>query len=73
MGDEFAISGLKSASGHIAVSGEIIKGNGFPLLIPNQQSFAAIYAVIDRMKEPDRLAVKRAFPLLHIDGRLTGP
>src|SRR5437762_10056392 len=72
MRDEFAISRLKYASGHIAISGEIVEGNDFTLLIPDQQGFAAVRAVIDGMKNPDCLAVERAFPPLHINSRFTG-
>ena len=40
--DEFAIFRLKSASRHKAIGGEIVKGNGFMRLIPDQQGFAAV-------------------------------
>ena len=68
--DEFPISWSKVASSYKAIRGEIVKGNHFTLLIPDQQGFAAIRAVIDRMKESDGLAIERAFPPFHIDGRL---
>src|SRR6476659_2140160 len=70
--DEFPTSRLKCASGHIATRGEVVKRNDLTRLIPNQQGFAAISAVIDRMKNADCLAVQSAFPSLHINGGYIG-
>src|ERR1700720_4517638 len=55
--DELPIPGLKGTSGHIALSGKVVKRDDLMLLIPNEERFAAVSAVIDRMKEPDRLTV----------------
>src|SRR5256714_11719462 len=58
--DEFPTSRLKCASGHIATRGEIVKRNDLMRLILNQQGFAAISAVVDRMKNSNSFGVVSA-------------
>src|SRR6185295_9185911 len=60
--DEFPTSRLKCASGQIATRGEIIKRHDLTRLITNQQGFAPINALTDRLKTANCLAVTRAFP-----------
>lgn len=62
MSGEFAIFELEGANAHEARGSEIVNDNALLLVVPEEQGFTAVSAVINRMQASDCLAVQR--PLL---------